>query len=65
MERCNIMHPDIKPRAADKKDYRASNHRETDRWRYCGLFGCVSGGAPGDVIVIDAFGEIETSIWGG
>ena len=65
MERCNIMHPDIKPRAADKKIIGPAITVKLTAGDIVDCLAVYQVARPGDVIVIDAFGEIETSIWGG
>lgn len=65
MERCNIMHPDIKPRAADKKIIGPAITVKLTAGDIVDCLAVYQVARPGDAIVIDAFGEIETSIWGG
>lgn len=65
MERCNVMHPDIKPRAADKKIIGPAITVKLTAGDIVDCLAVYQVARPGDVIVIDAFGETETSIWGG
>ncbi|WP_317922143.1 hypothetical protein, partial [Cupriavidus sp. TA19] len=64
-ERAGTMRHDIKPKAADKKIIGTAL---TVQLRAGDIVDCLDVfdlARPGDVIVIDAFGETETSIWGG
>jgi len=65
MERSNVMRHDMKPKAADKK---IIGPAITVRLTAGDIVDCLDVfevAKAGDVIVIDAFGETETSIWGG
>jgi regulator of RNase E activity RraA len=65
MERNNLMRHDMKPKAADKK---IIGPAITVRLIAGDIVDCLDVfkiAKSGDVIVIDAFGETETSIWGG
>lgn len=65
MERNNVMRPDIKPRAADKKIIGPAITVKLTAGDIVDCLAVYDVAKPGDVIVIDAFGEVETSIWGG
>lgn len=64
-ERSGTMRHDIKPKGADRKIIGTAL---TVRLTAGDIVDCLDAftvAQPGDVIVIDAFGETETSIWGG
>lgn len=65
MERNQVMDHEMKPRGADKK---IIGPAVTVKLTAGDIVDCLDVFAvtrPGDVVVIDAFGELETSIWGG
>ncbi|HZG85927.1 RraA family protein [Paenibacillus sp.] len=65
MERDNVMRHDMKPKAADKKIIGPAITVKLTAGDIVDCLGVFEIAKPGDVIVIDAFGETETSIWGG
>lgn len=65
MERDNIMRHDMKPKAADKKIIGPAVTVKLTAGDIVDCLDIFEIAKPGDVIVIDAFGETETSIWGG
>ncbi|MDF2889883.1 MAG: ribonuclease inhibitor RraA/dimethylmenaquinone methyltransferase [Clostridia bacterium] len=65
MERDNVMRHDMKPKAADKKIIGPAITVRLTAGDIVDCLGVFDVAKPGDVIVIDAFGETETSIWGG
>lgn len=65
MSRDNVMRHDMKPRAADKKIIGPAITVKLTAGDIVDCLGVFEIAKPGDVIVIDAFGESETSIWGG
>lgn len=65
MERECTMDPDIKPRAADKKIIGPALTVRLTPGDIVDCLGIFEKAKPGDVVVIDAFGERSTSIWGG
>ncbi|HZG58300.1 RraA family protein [Paenibacillus sp.] len=65
MERDNVMRHDMKPKAADKKIIGPAITVRLTAGDIVDCLGVFEIAKPGDVIVIDAFGETETSIWGG
>ena len=65
MERDNVMRHDMKPKAADKKIIGPAITVKLTAGDIVDCLEVFEIAKPGDVIVIDAFGEIETSIWGG
>ncbi|MDI3540873.1 4-hydroxy-4-methyl-2-oxoglutarate aldolase/4-carboxy-4-hydroxy-2-oxoadipate aldolase [Koleobacter methoxysyntrophicus] len=65
MERNNVMHHDMKPKAADKKIIGPAITVKLTPGDIVDCLEVFEIVKPGDVIVIDAFGETETSIWGG
>lgn len=65
MERDNVMRPDMKPRAADKKIIGPAITVKLTAGDIVDCLDVFQVAKPGDVIVIDAFGEENTSIWGG
>lgn len=65
MERDNAMRHDMKPKAADKKIIGPAITVKLTAGDIVDCLGVFEIAKPGDVIVIDAFGETETSIWGG
>jgi len=65
MERDNVMHPYMKPRAADKVIIGPAITVKLTAGDIVDCLEVFEVAKPGDVIVIDAFGETETSIWGG
>ncbi len=65
MERDNLMHPYMKPKAADKVIIGPAITVKLTAGDIVDCLDVFEVAKPGDVIVIDAFGEIETSIWGG
>lgn len=65
MERDNVMCHDMKPKAADKKIIGPAITVKLTAGDIVDCLGVFEIAKPGDVIVIDAFGETETSIWGG
>jgi regulator of RNase E activity RraA len=65
MERGNVMRHDMKPKGADKKIIGPAITVKLTAGDIVDCLGVFEIAKPGDVIVIDAFGETETSIWGG
>lgn len=65
MDRDSTMRHDIKPKAADKKIIGPAITVKLTAGDIVDCLGVFDIAKPGDVIVIDAFGETETSIWGG
>lgn len=65
MERDNVMRHDMKPKAADKKIIGPAITVKLTAGDIVDCLGIFEIVKPGDVVVIDAFGETETSIWGG
>ncbi|WP_407728514.1 RraA family protein (plasmid) [Priestia megaterium] len=65
MERANIMRHDMKPKAADKKIIGPAVTVKLTAGDIVDCLDVFEIAKPGDVIVIEAFGETETSIWGG
>ena len=65
MERDNVMRPDIKPRSIEKKIIGPAITVKLTAGDIVDCLGVFEIAKPGDVVVIDAFGETETSIWGG
>ncbi|MFB5195931.1 RraA family protein [Neobacillus sp. KR4-4] len=65
MERSNVMRHDMKPKGADKKIIGPAITVKLTAGDIVDCLGVFEIAKPGDVIVIDAFGETETSIWGG
>ncbi|MFJ6280596.1 RraA family protein [Arthrobacter subterraneus] len=65
LERSGTMRHDIKPRGADKKIIGTALTVQLTAGDIVDCLEVFTIARPGDVIVIDAFGETETSIWGG
>lgn len=65
MERDNVMKPYMKPRAYDKKIIGPAITVKLTAGDIVDCLDVFEVAKPGDVIVIDAFGEENTSIWGG
>lgn len=65
MERDHVMRHDMKPKAADKKIIGPAITVKLTAGDIVDCLEVFEIAKPGDVIVIDAFGETETSIWGG
>ena len=65
MERDNCMDAGIKPCAADKKIIGPAITVKLTAGDIVDCLGVFDLAKPGDVVVIDAFGESSTSIWGG
>ncbi|MCC3358985.1 RraA family protein [Bacillus sp. REN16] len=65
MERNGVMRTDIKPKAADKKIIGPAVTVKLTAGDIVDCLDVFKVAKPGDVVVIDAFGETETSIWGG
>ncbi|MFJ4291109.1 RraA family protein [Cupriavidus sp. NPDC089707] len=65
LERAGTMRHDIKPKAADKKIIGPALTVQLTAGDIVDCLEVFNVARPGDVIVIDAFGETETSIWGG
>ncbi|MCC8190602.1 MAG: RraA family protein [Planctomycetes bacterium] len=63
--RANTMRPDMKPKAADKKIIGPAITVKLMPGDIVDCLGVFEIARPGDVVVIDAFGETSTSIWGG
>jgi regulator of RNase E activity RraA len=59
------MRHDMKPKAADKKIIGPAITVKLTAGDIVDCLAVFEVVKPGDVIVIDAFGETETSIWGG
>lgn len=64
-ERVGTMRHDIKPKGADKKIIGTALTVQLTAGDIVDCLEVFNVARPGDVIVIDAFGETETSIWGG
>lgn len=65
MQRNQVMRHDMKPKAADKKIIGPAITVKLTAGDIVDCLEVFEVAKPGDVIVIDAFGETETSIWGG
>jgi 3-hexulose-6-phosphate synthase/6-phospho-3-hexuloisomerase len=65
VERECTMHPDMKPRGADQKIIGPAITVKLTAGDIVDCLCVFDVAKPGDVIVIDAFGEPNTSIWGG
>lgn len=65
LERSGTMRHDIKPQGADKKIIGTALTVQLTAGDIVDCLDVFTVGRPGDVVVIDAFGETETSIWGG
>lgn len=65
MERDNVMKPYMKPRAYDKKIIGPAITVKLTAGDIVDCLDVFEVAKPGDVVVIDAFGEENTSIWGG
>ncbi|TWT01769.1 RraA family protein [Planomicrobium sp. CPCC 101079] len=65
MARDNVMTNDMKPKAADKKIIGPAITVKLTPGDIVDCLDVFDIAKPGDVVVIDAFGESETSIWGG
>lgn len=65
LERSGTMRTDIKPRGADRKIIGTALTVQLSAGDIVDCLEVFTIARPGDVIVIDAFGETETSIWGG
>ncbi len=65
LERAGTMRHDIKPKGADKKIIGTALTVQLTAGDIVDCLEVFNVARPGDVIVIDAFGETETSIWGG
>lgn len=65
MTRENIMHPYMKPKAANKVIIGPAITVKLTAGDIVDCLDVFEIAKPGDVVVIDAFGETETSIWGG
>ncbi len=65
LDRDNTMRPDMKPKAADKKIIGPAITVKLTAGDIVDCLGVFDVAKPGDVVVIDAFGETNTSIWGG
>jgi regulator of RNase E activity RraA len=65
LERSGTMRTDIKPKGADKKIIGTALTVQLAAGDIVDCLEVFTVAKPGDVIVIDAFGETETSIWGG
>jgi regulator of RNase E activity RraA len=65
MQRNQIMRHDMKPKAAPKKIIGPAVTVKLTTGDIVDCLDAFEVVKPGDVVVIDAFGEIETSIWGG
>jgi len=64
-ERDNVMHSSIKMRTVDKKIIGPALTVKLTPGDIVDPLAIFELAQPGDVVVIDAFGETETSIWGG
>lgn len=64
-ERDNTMRPDMKPKAANKTIIGPAITVKLTAGDIVDCLEVFDVVQPGDVVVIDAFGEINTSIWGG
>ncbi len=65
LERSGTMRHDLKPKGADKKIIGTAVTVQLTAGDIVDCLDVFNVTKPGDVIVIDAFGETETSIWGG
>lgn len=65
MSRDNVMHHDMKPKGADKKIIGPAITVKLTAGDIVDCLCVFEIAKPGDVVVIEAFGESETSIWGG
>jgi 3-hexulose-6-phosphate synthase/6-phospho-3-hexuloisomerase len=65
LDRDNTMHSYMKPKAADKVIIGPAVTVKLTAGDIVDCLDVFNVAKPGDVIVIDAFGEMETSIWGG
>jgi 3-hexulose-6-phosphate synthase/6-phospho-3-hexuloisomerase len=65
LERAGTLRHDIKPKGADKKIIGTALTVQLAAGDIVDCLEVFTVAKPGDVIVIDAFGETETSIWGG
>lgn len=65
LERSGTMRHDIKPRGAEKKIIGTALTVQLTAGDIVDCLDVFTVARPGDVVVIDAFGETETSIWGG
>lgn len=65
MKRDSTMRPDMKPKAADKKIIGPAVTVKLTAGDIVDCLEVFDVVKPGDVVVIDAFGEENTSIWGG
>lgn len=65
LERSGTMRHDIKPQGASKKVIGTAVTVQLTAGDIVDCLEVFTVARPGDVIVIDAFGETETSIWGG
>jgi len=65
LERSGTMRHDIKPKGADRKIIGTALTVQLTAGDIVDCLDVFTVAKPGDVIVIDAFGETETSIWGG
>ena len=65
LDRSGTMRNDIKPKGADKKIIGTALTVQLTAGDIVDCLEVFTVARPGDVIVIDAFGETETSIWGG
>jgi 3-hexulose-6-phosphate synthase/6-phospho-3-hexuloisomerase len=65
MERDGIMHSDMKMRSVNKPFIGPAFTVKLSSGLLADCLAIFSYAKPGDVIVIDAFGDTETSIWGG
>ncbi|MDN3312019.1 hypothetical protein QWJ90_13875 [Microbacterium oryzae] len=63
--RTGTMRSDIKPRAADRKIIGPALTVKLTAGDIVDCLDIFTVAQPGDVVVIDAFGDTETSIWGG
>ncbi|REE75449.1 regulator of RNase E activity RraA [Rhodococcus wratislaviensis] len=63
--RSSTMRHDMKPKGADKKIIGTALTVQLTAGDIVDCLDALDVARPGDVIVIDAFGETETSIWGG
>lgn len=65
LQRSGTMRHDIKPKGADRKIIGPALTVQLTAGDIVDCLDVFTVAKPGDVIVIDAFGETETSIWGG
>ncbi|WP_250527406.1 RraA family protein [Caballeronia sp. GAWG2-1] len=65
LQRNGTMRHDIKPKGADRKIIGTALTVQLTAGDIVDCLDVFTVAKPGDVIVIDAFGETETSIWGG